>query len=180
MSPIFTARLRLRPLAGSDFKHILTLDCDPAVVHFTYGWSLWGGKKPRLENMTRRYKTRLLGRKGHFGFWVVENRTTGEWLGWVQLEKRPGAGVEVGYRFKRAAWGRGYATEAAGTVLREAYRRHGLAWVYARVVDEHQGSRRVLEKLGLTLKLGREMDCGPWAGALYYRGHRHALFKRSG
>jgi PPOX class probable F420-dependent enzyme len=59
--------------------------------------------------------------------------------------------VELAYRFGRASWGRGYATEAAGACLRYGFERLGLERIIAITAPDHLASRRVMEKNGLTL-----------------------------
>ena len=48
-----------------------------------------------------------------FGFWAAVERSTGQFIGWFHLRPDEGAQpgeVELGYRLRRSAWGRGYAT----------------------------------------------------------------------
>lgn len=56
---------------------------------------------------------------------------------------------EVGYWLDRAVWGRGVATAALGLFLQQVSERP----LFARVVDDNIGSRRVLEKCGF-LQIG--------------------------
>jgi RimJ/RimL family protein N-acetyltransferase len=72
-----------------------------------------------------------------FGFWAVEERATGSACG----------EVELGYTLVRAAWGRGYATEAGELCLAEA-RELGLRELVGVVDARNPASARVLEKLG--------------------------------
>lgn len=57
-----------------------------------------------------------LDRNG-FGFWAVEVRATGEFIGFIGLDRveddMPFTGVEIGWRLARSSWGHGYATEGA-------------------------------------------------------------------
>lgn len=53
-----------------------------------------------------------------WGFWAVESKITGEFLGFTGLHQQPekfefSPCTEIGWRFKRSAWGNGYASEAA-------------------------------------------------------------------
>jgi RimJ/RimL family protein N-acetyltransferase len=59
--------------------------------------------------------------------------------------------VELGYRLRAAAWGRGYATEGAVALLRTAFADLGLTSVFARTMAVNHASRRVLEKAGMRL-----------------------------
>ena len=58
-------------------------------------------------------------------------------------------GIEIGWHFRKSAWGNGYATEAARGVLRHAFETMGLARVYAIVATQNAPSMRVTEKLGM-------------------------------
>ncbi|WP_433687349.1 GNAT family N-acetyltransferase [Micromonospora carbonacea] len=57
--------------------------------------------------------------------------------------------AELGYRLRRAAWGRGLATEGSRALLRHAFATVGLARVWAQTMAVNTASRRVMEKAGL-------------------------------
>lgn len=57
--------------------------------------------------------------------------------------------AEIGYVLRRDMWGRGFATEAAGAVMRWAYQEQGISRLVATCRPENGASVRVLEKLGL-------------------------------
>src|SRR6185437_6978219 len=119
---IRTERLLLRDWRESDLEPWAAMNADPEVRQFlgplltTEQSSAWA----------LNYQDEL-DRHG-FGFWAVEVRTTGEFIGFTGLgvvdEEMPyagigvgvgcgpGAGVEVAWRLARPAWGLGYATEA--------------------------------------------------------------------
>jgi RimJ/RimL family protein N-acetyltransferase len=59
-----------------------------------------------------------------------------------------GPEIEIGWRLVRAAWGRGYATEAARPVLDHALETLGLGEVIADIDPENAASARVALKLG--------------------------------
>jgi RimJ/RimL family protein N-acetyltransferase len=84
------------------------------------------------------------------GYWSVRRHDDPAFLGWVLLTPLDlhGLEVEIGWRFRRAAWGQGYATEAAAPVLRHALETLGLPEVVADIDPANHASRRVAEKLG--------------------------------
>lgn len=119
MIPVLeTARLRLRPHEIADFEALATLWADAAVTRFI------GKPSTREESWARllRYKGLwpLLG----FGYWLVEDRETGAYLGDVGfadfhrlIDPAPPALPEIGWALSTAAHGRGVATEAATAAL---------------------------------------------------------------
>jgi RimJ/RimL family protein N-acetyltransferase len=147
-----TERLILRPLAASDVEALVELDRDPEVMRW-----LTGGKPIPAQV----YRDTLIPRwmahdtsNSAFGHWIVVEKATGDFLGWVHLdassESQPDA-ADLGYRLRRAAWGKGYATEASRALIDLAFRDAGLKQVTATTYGENVGSRRVMEKLGMRL-----------------------------
>jgi ribosomal-protein-alanine N-acetyltransferase len=73
-------------------------------------------------------------------------------IGTVNLEIDANARTAMlGYALARAVWGRGFATEAATAVLDWAFAAHALVEVWASTNVGHVASRRVLEKLGMSV-----------------------------
>ena len=64
------------------------------------------------------------------------------------LDDSPGT-VELGYRLRRAAWGKGYATEGSRALIHKGFAELGVARVYARTMAVNIRSRRVMERSGL-------------------------------
>ncbi|WP_164172017.1 GNAT family N-acetyltransferase, partial [Streptococcus pneumoniae] len=62
-----------------------------------------------------------------------------------------GPEVEIGWRLPRAAWGRGYASEAAHAVLRHGFDTLALEEVVALIDPDNARSIAVAAKLGLAL-----------------------------
>jgi len=84
----------------------------------------------------------------------------------------PGALVgDIGYELNPKYWGRGYATEAARAMLAFGFDTLGLHRVWAECVAGNLASRRVLEKLGMTLegrlRENKHID-GRWHDTLIY------------
>ena len=139
-----TRRLGLRACTENDLDRLVALDNDPGVKRY-----IDGGVPVSAETFRDESLPRLLGR----GFWVAEVRATGEWLGWFELKPLTDAGwevVELGYRLHRAAWGQGYATEGARALVDKAFTDLGTERITANTMTVNTGSRRVMEKAGLT------------------------------
>ncbi|WP_235014080.1 GNAT family N-acetyltransferase [Parafrankia sp. BMG5.11] len=70
-------------------------------------------------------------------------------------------GVEVLYSLSPAAWGRGFATEAARAVVDHALTTVGLPEVLAEVDEGNTASTRVITRLGLTPFATVQGELGP-------------------
>lgn len=140
LDPVETERLVLRPLQPADVDLLTELDRDPVVMRYITG----GQPTPRdeVEAVVRR----SLGHR-----WVAVERDSAAFVGWFAL--RPSAGAEdereLGFRLRRAAWGRGYATEGSRALLRIGFETWGLRRVWAQTMTVNTRSRRVLERCGL-------------------------------
>ncbi|MGY5051273.1 GNAT family N-acetyltransferase [Streptomyces sp. 900105755] len=89
-----------------------------------------------------------------FGWWALESRETGEFIGRAGLdevgEEVPFAGVDIGWRLMRSAWGHGYATEAALACLAFGFETLGLAEVVASTTVHNLRSQAVMCRIGMT------------------------------
>jgi RimJ/RimL family protein N-acetyltransferase len=84
---------------------------------------------------------------------VVRDRQSREPLGGAMLMVRsPGAKVEVGFALARAAWGRGFATEAARAVIDHAFQALDVPELEAFTHPDNAPSGAVLRKAGMTDK----------------------------
>jgi [ribosomal protein S5]-alanine N-acetyltransferase len=109
-------------------------------------------------------------RRDGYAPWTVVTKVDGLIVGWGGLYNDPfdtGWGVEVGYHFHPAAWGKGYASELVEASLNVADRVLMLAKVSAFAHPDNFASRRVLAKAGFREeRFVVEMD------RLLYRRHR--------
>lgn len=140
---ILTPRLLLRPLQLSDRHAMHRMEQDPEVM-----LHLNGGLPTPLEPADPEASPYLMPRGGEPEVRAVVVREDGAIAGWVGLFV-DGDIAEIGYRFFRSHWGRGYATEAGNAVIADAFERLGVARVTALTMALNTGSRRVLEKLGM-------------------------------
>ncbi|WP_329251520.1 GNAT family N-acetyltransferase [Actinoallomurus sp. NBC_01490] len=147
-----TNRLTLRRFTEADEDNLLELDSDPEVMRFL------NGGKPTPREEIRGQILRFLDYYERFeglGFWAVQEKVTGRFLGWFHFRPRktgPRDGeIELGYRLRRSAWGKGYATEGSRALIRKGFIELGVERVVAETMAVNLGSRRVMEKAGLTL-----------------------------
>ncbi len=84
------------------------------------------------------------------GRWAVHTREGMAFIGWCGLKALPGLNeIDLGYRFMKKAWGRGYATEAAFASIRYGFETLGLRRIVGRALPGNLASLRVLEKCGM-------------------------------
>jgi RimJ/RimL family protein N-acetyltransferase len=149
-----TDRLRLRPFAAGDGGPLYELNADPEVMRFING----GKATPRTEIEERVLPEMRRERAYPAGtgpaYWAAEEKAGGGFAGWFELrpdlDQDPGGrAAELGYRLRRAVWGRGYATEGARALVERGFAELGLARIAAFTMTVNTGSRRVMEKCGL-------------------------------
>ncbi|MBB4938228.1 RimJ/RimL family protein N-acetyltransferase [Streptosporangium album] len=157
-----TDRLTLRRFTETDEDNLVELNGDPEVMRF-----LTGGRPTPRDEIRNTVLPSFLGyyeRPGGFGFWAAVERSTGRFLGWFHLRPRREDGeIELGYRLNRSAWGRGYATEGSRALIDKGFTELGVERVVAETMAVNLGSRRVMEKSGLTLVRAFHQD---WPDAI--------------
>jgi RimJ/RimL family protein N-acetyltransferase len=153
-----TDRLTLRRFTEADVDNLFELNSDPEVMRFLTG----GEPTPRdvVRTVTIPVFLGYYERFEGFGFWAAVETATGQFLGWFHFrlplkdEDMPAGwdedGVaELGYRLRRSAWGKGYATEGSRALIGKGFTEFGVRRVVAETMAGNVGSRRVLEKSGL-------------------------------
>lgn len=143
---LLTERLRLRPREALDLDANLAMDLDPEVHRFVY---IHGPPDPIVH---RRELERQIDQgwpAPDGALWVVEERDRPGFLGWCAVFPLQLTGqIELGYRYARAAWGRGIATEAGRAVLRHAFDELEIDPIVGVTHPDNRPSRHVLHKLG--------------------------------
>jgi len=156
---LHSKRLTLSPYAVTDIDLSLEMFTDPEVLRYAGGALGEVEIRGQMANVTKR------GGNGCIGIWCISNRRTGERLGSAALlpmpveEKdtdyslvipgqMPEGDIEIGYFLKRSAWGKGYATEAGGRLIRMAFEESPLTEIVANFEEGNVASRHVLQKLG--------------------------------
>ena len=138
-----TERLILRPTATEDLDGWASMMADEEVSRFIGGLqprsSAWRGMASMAGSWT------LMG----FGMFSVIEKSSGEWLGRIgPWQPQDWPGTEVGWGLSRAAWGKGYAVEAATATIDWVF--DELAWdeVIHCIDPENTPSQKVAQRLG--------------------------------
>ena len=131
-----TTRLWLRPVRLEDVDILAELNSDPEVMRYITG------RPSTLEEV----KVEL---EACFGArWLVFD-DAGAFLGWVgAVPVANGSEYDVGWRLRRTAWGRGFATEAALALVNALFST-GARRVFAQTIAVNERSRSVMERIGL-------------------------------
>jgi [ribosomal protein S5]-alanine N-acetyltransferase len=142
--------LLMRPLIAGDAQWLAALYTDPEVNRFL----LDGALSPEEARRAAKATVSLDLMKCHFRHWAIQDKGTGAIHGWMELSKlRPWSGpsdeIALSYVLRRASWGQGIATEAAGRLLRCAFGVQQLDRVLAVIMAGNAPSVRVLRKLGM-------------------------------
>lgn len=93
------------------------------------------------------------------GPWIVREQPGAPLLGHGGCMLKRGLVWNLGYRFTRAAQGKGYATQVAQAGIEAAHTQQPDVPVIALLLEHNVASRRVAEKCGLTL-VDRALDDG--------------------
>jgi RimJ/RimL family protein N-acetyltransferase len=91
---------------------------------------------------------------GNFGLFAAYENDRGAFIGWFLLrpeEEGPLDEVELGYRLRQEQWGKGYATEGSRALLAKGFTDLGVRLVWAATMTLNDGSRKVMEKVGMTM-----------------------------
>ena len=138
-----TERLILRQLQEKDFEIFAAHYADEAMAKYIGG----------LNNRDQAWR-RMAMHIGHwklrgFGYWAVEEKSSGCFVGSVGLWRSEGwPELELGYWVTRDAHGKGYATEAARAARRHAYNVLGAETLVSYIHPDNEPSKRVAERLG--------------------------------
>jgi RimJ/RimL family protein N-acetyltransferase len=148
-----TERLVLRRFTAEDADLLIELDSDPAVMHY-----LSGGVPTAPEVVRERYLPNILAGyerwDGKLGLFAAHEKDGGAFIGWFILRPEaqgPLDEVELGYRLRQAAWGKGYGTEGSRALLGKAFTELGVRMVWADTMTVNRKSRHVMEKLDMAL-----------------------------
>jgi len=171
---LHTRRCVLRQWQPGDFEPWAAMNADPEVRrHFP------GLLTPEAAASEAGRCRDAIAQRG-WGMWALELPGVMPFAGFVGLNvphyDAPFVpAVEIGWRLVRAAWGCGYASEAAQAALEFAFTRLGLREVVAIAVPGNQASLRVMQRLGMVRD-----EAGDFDHPRIQAGHplrRHVLYR---
>jgi RimJ/RimL family protein N-acetyltransferase len=175
MAEIGTERLIMRAWREPDLAPWAAMNADPEVRRYLGPLLTFEQASAWVLNFQDD-----LDRHG-FGFWALEVRASGEFIGFTGLgtvdEMMPITGVEIAWRLARPAWGHGYATEAALGALAYGFGTMGLPEIVAVTMARNLRSRAVMQRIGMTTDPAEDFDDpdvdeGPLRRHVVYRKRR--------
>lgn len=167
-----TNRLILRPLTPNDLDALARLYRDPDIRRFfPEGTLTLTQTQEELAWIIDVYY-----RKYGFGLWATIHKATGQFIGrcglipWTFDGKQE---VEVAYLLDKAYWGQGLATEVAQAIRDYGFVQLGLSRLICLIDPDHTASRRVAEKIGMTLEQSLDGIDGDGIPTLIYALTHH-------
>jgi len=145
-----TERLVLRRFTKDDVDHLFMLDNDPEVMRF-----INGGKPVSRSTIINEMISKILEYYriyDHFGFWAAILKSDNTFIGWFhfRLVSENPKEVDLGYRLKKTAWNKGYATEGCRALISKGFEHLGIQKITAKALPMNKASIRVMEKAGMS------------------------------
>ncbi|WEK42923.1 MAG: GNAT family N-acetyltransferase [Candidatus Sphingomonas colombiensis] len=154
---IETPRLLLRRWRPADIEPFFAMGQDAEVMRYL------GPPTTRNDCALVVERQNALADKIGSCFWAVERRGDGAFLGFCGIKPGP-AGTpiaerpEIGWRLSRAAWGQGYAREAAQAALDHAWSTTDWPQIAAITVLANERSWGLMIRLGMTRDPNGDFD----------------------
>jgi RimJ/RimL family protein N-acetyltransferase len=156
------AELKLRPWRAEDLSEFAAMSADPEVMRHFPNLLSRSESDAFVANLQERFE------RWGFGFWALETPEF-PFAGFVGLS-RPAfdahftPAVEIGWRLRRDAWGKGLATAGAKVALAFGFERAGLHEIVALAPKSNTPSRAVMRRLGMSHDPADDFDHPALAG----------------
>ncbi|MBA3972278.1 MAG: GNAT family N-acetyltransferase, partial [Bacteroidetes bacterium] len=138
--------LYLRELTADDAQLLIDLNADPEVIRYTGDGpvkDLQEGQRIINDIILPQYKNKI-------GRWAVHLKANDEFIGWCGLKFIAKEDhIDLGYRFFKKHWGKGYASESAKAVLDYGVNTLKLKNIIATAAKENIASINVIKKMGM-------------------------------
>lgn len=141
-------RLWLRPWRAEDRGPFAAINADPHVMALMPSVLT----VEQSDTQAEQHGTSLLAQR--YGLWAVERKQDGVFLGFVGIRTPLHAlpcqpCVEAAWRLARAAWGQGYASEAARAAFTYGFDVMAFDEIVALTVPANHRSQAVMQRLGM-------------------------------
>lgn len=172
--PRDTERLRLRLWTDADRDAFRRMNAAPRVMKF-FPSTLSEAESDALLGRIRAHQE-----EHGFTFWAVEDTRTGNIAGFTGLARVTFDApftpcVEIGWRFLPEYWGKGYAIEAARSVMEYAFKVLNLPEVVAFTTETNLPSQGLMQRLGMLHNPAEDFDHP--ALPPDHPLHRHVLYR---
>lgn len=150
-----SARLQYQLMTAADAELMFKLDQDPEVMRYVTAGKLTTREEiaeiyiPRMESYTNPEKG--------WGLWKVSLIHDNSFIGWILVRPEDFFSnniklhnLELGWRFNRDSWGRGYATEAAEMIKQALIEAGDCTKLSAIAVEDNRASINIMLKLGMS------------------------------
>ncbi len=147
-------RLSYALMGADDAQLLFELDQDVEVMRYINGGEMTTMQEvydvfiPRMEKYTDKEKG--------WGLWQVRITKTDTFIGWILVrpmdffaDQTQWQDWELGWRFKREAWGKGYGTEAAKHIMQELMTTQNVKYFSAIAMPGNTASIGIMKKLGM-------------------------------
>ncbi len=153
-------RLSFRLFGQNDGELLWQLDQDPDVMEFVSN-----GKTNSMDDINNICLPRLAkytNEQQGWGIWQVSDKETQEYFGWILVRpvdffsedialKEAGLkDIELGWRFFKKTWGKGYGSEAAIAIKEALVAQTDIDFISAIAIEENYGSIAIMKKLGMS------------------------------
>lgn len=153
-----TQRLIIRDWKDDDRALFHDINSDPEVMAF------FSMRRSLDESNAMMDRINDMIRSTGYGFYALENRDTGETIGFCGVAPVTVDGVfapgtmEIGWRLARRHWGQGFVTEAGKALLSLCFDDRQLPEIVSFAVADNHRSTAVMKRIGLIRDPARDFD----------------------
>ena len=150
-----TERLLIRKLTKADFDPFHEMQSDPSVMKFTTGKAqTLEENKTDLQYVMDCYEQENLD----LLVWAVIEQETKDFAGTAALAKTKNNEIEVGLRFLKQHWGKGFGSEVLEGLTKVGFQLFDVDELFGFVDTRNTGSIKILERTGFRFKETRFND----------------------
>lgn len=146
-------RLGFRNWTKADLNEFAAMNADIDVMEYFPNLLTKKETTEFIERLQNHYE------KNGYTYYATEILETGEFIGFIGLayqdyktEFTPA--TDIGWRLKKSAWGKGYATEGANKCIEHAFNNLKINHIISTCTEKNSQSENVMKKIGME-KLGK-------------------------